>query len=87
MVPHRLFRPLPNDGRFGDLYVTLIETRVRGGGSEPKAYMFLCLSPGFPEATPPIAAQWAPFILGGVQEGGSAPVALPTTLEKQPLKI
>jgi hypothetical protein len=66
---------LPEGGRFGDLYVTLIETQAPGKGAELKAYIFLCVVPGSPPST---KAQWAPFILGGTtQSGGQLPVAPP----------
>src|SRR5271163_3084154 len=44
---------LPRSGRFGDLYVTLIEGQLRSAAS-----MFLCVIPDDPTATPPTVAQW-----------------------------
>jgi hypothetical protein len=63
---------LPRSGRFGDLYVTLIEGQLGSAAS-----MFLCVIPDDPTATPPTVAQWAPFILGAVQAGGHAAAAPP----------
>jgi hypothetical protein len=66
---------LPEVGRFGDLYMAIIETELPGkNGAEPMAYLFLCVVAGSPPST---KAQWAPFILGATQSGGNLPLAPP----------
>ena len=67
---------LPEGGVFGDLYVTLYSLEVPGTVTPKfKAVMYLCVEPGFP---PVSKAQWAPFVMGPVREGGESPVEPPT---------
>jgi hypothetical protein len=55
---------LPEQGRFGDLYVTL-------AGGVPT--LFFCILPGA-KGSPAGPPFWAPIIMGPQQEGGTSPV-------------
>lgn len=76
LQPPEVLVSLPESGLFGDLYFTLYLAPVPGNVTTVlKAVMYLCVQPGFP---PVSKAQWAPFVMGPVREGGELPVGPPT---------